>query len=310
MKPPCEPMVKKFLPPIRGLVAWELDKAGFDQSGIASTLGVTQASVSYYLTKERSHYLQKLLAFNMGESEIEEMVSNLAEACKVGDVAATELLYSYWKSIASSAKACPVHRSMSGGLAECELCPRTMSAGGQQEDRLKALSAVRDAVALLEASPAFSRYVPEVYSNLVYCVENPESERDVVGVPGRLVKVKGRVKALLPPEFGASHHMARILLKTRSANPWVRSALNTGYDRHYISALQAMRGVAVYRSGGADNEEELLSYFGATRMEKPVSAVVYPGSKGLESVVYLFGENPSRVCEVAVSASTIASISH
>ncbi|MEM3670737.1 MAG: thiamine-phosphate synthase family protein [Thermoprotei archaeon] len=301
-------MVKKFLPPMRGLVAHSLNERGESQEDIAKALGVTQAAVSQYLSRARTQYVSRLLEFGLKSAEIDEMVSELSTASKHSDESSTELLYAYWKAVASSGSACSVHRIMSGGLTACDLCIRTMSSAGLGREKREAVFAVRDAVTLLESSPAFAKFVPEVYSNIVYSLPNPASEQDVVGVPGRLVKVRGRVKALLPPEFGVSGHMARVLLSARARNPWVRSVLNVKMDQPLVSALKRVGGVHVVLSKGGGVEGELLRELAELGLNAPAAALVYPGTQGVESMVYLFGKDPLTVAEIAVSACTMALI--
>ncbi len=50
MHPPCELVVDTFLPSMRALVARRLKEDGLSQGRIASLLGLTQASVSSYLS--------------------------------------------------------------------------------------------------------------------------------------------------------------------------------------------------------------------------------------------------------------------
>ena len=54
MKFPCEIVVRDFLPTMRAFIAKELIKShGFTQNEVASVLGITQASVNYYLNAKR-----------------------------------------------------------------------------------------------------------------------------------------------------------------------------------------------------------------------------------------------------------------
>lgn len=54
MQFPCEILVKKILPAIRAIIVKDLhEKHGKSQKEIANLLGITQPSVSYYLSGER-----------------------------------------------------------------------------------------------------------------------------------------------------------------------------------------------------------------------------------------------------------------
>ncbi len=75
MLTPYEVIVKTALPAVRGLLAEKLTKKyGLKQKEIASLLHVTQAAVSYYLTKSRGKYVDHLR-----DTEINNMVDKLSE---------------------------------------------------------------------------------------------------------------------------------------------------------------------------------------------------------------------------------------
>ncbi len=75
MLTPYEVIVKTALPAVRGLLAERLTKKyGLKQKEIASLLHVTQAAVSYYLTKSRGKYVDHLR-----DTEISSMVDELSD---------------------------------------------------------------------------------------------------------------------------------------------------------------------------------------------------------------------------------------
>ncbi|MGC8849605.1 MAG: bifunctional hydroxymethylpyrimidine kinase/phosphomethylpyrimidine kinase, partial [Candidatus Bathyarchaeia archaeon] len=69
-------------------------------------------------------------------------------------------------------------------------------------ERYRVIAELRKAVQMLEANPAVSRLSPEVQMNLVMALPSAMDRMDVAGIPGRIVKLDGRVKASAPPEFG------------------------------------------------------------------------------------------------------------
>ncbi|PSN83674.1 hypothetical protein B9P99_04630 [Candidatus Marsarchaeota G1 archaeon OSP_B] len=304
MRPPCEVMVKKFLPAVRALVAHALKEEGLEQEKIARMVGVTQAMVSYYLAKKKDGFITSLARFGLSEEEISSMVSELKGAAKASEVYATELLYSYWRTTASSGGACELHRAISGDLTNCDLCMRVMVNRETEKERRKVINAVKEAAQILEASPIFGELIPEVYSNIVYCIENPRSEEDVAAIPGRIIKLKGKAKALMNPEFGASKHLARLVLALRSKNAWVRAALNTRFEPLYLEALkQFVKQVVFLKS--YESEDQMFSQLKQLTLEPPIAIVVDPGSKGYEPNIYIVGVEPVELANIAVSASTL-----
>jgi len=78
----------------------------------------------------------------------------------------------------------------------------------------------------LAACPEFARLIPEVRSNLVFARPGAETPADVVAVEGRITAVGGRPHAAGPPVFGASDHMARLIIALGRLDPRVRAGIN------------------------------------------------------------------------------------
>jgi predicted fused transcriptional regulator/phosphomethylpyrimidine kinase/predicted transcriptional regulator len=298
-------MVKKFLPSLRGLVAHRLKEFGLEQEKIAKMVGVTQASVSHYLSVNPNYYIGKLEQFGLTAEQVKPMVDDLSTAVQKGDSVANDLLYNYWRLIASSGSACSAHRSLSGGLADCDLCVRIMVTQGVNKKKYGVLAAVREACSLIEASPTFGYLIPEVYSNLVYALADATKEQDIAAIPGRIIRVKGRAKVLMEPEFGASKHMANVILSLKKLNPWIRAALNTMFDKDYLRSIEQITGNKSVYLKAYSLTEEFFEQLRATHVSKPIGAVVDPGANGYEPNIYLVGADPVTVTNVATSASTL-----
>lgn len=78
--------------------------------------------------------------------------------------------------------------------------------------------------------------VPEVGINLGYALPAATGSGDVCAVQGRMVRRGQRVVAVGPPGFGASRHVARIILAAMESDPGVRSAINLRYDEGLLSS--------------------------------------------------------------------------
>lgn len=85
---------------------------------------------------------------------------------------------------------------------------------------------MRIALDLLESCKEFASMVPEVRTNLVYARESAQSCDDVLAIDGRITVVNGMPRAAGIPRFGASSHMARLLLELRKRDPAVRAGIN------------------------------------------------------------------------------------
>ena len=69
MHPPCEIMMEAFLPSMRVLVARRLSEEGDSQGKISRLLGITQASVSNYLSADLHDVDSKLSSIGITPEE-------------------------------------------------------------------------------------------------------------------------------------------------------------------------------------------------------------------------------------------------
>jgi len=113
-------------------------------------------------------------------------------------------------------------------------------------DKFCVLEVMRRAVQKLEESELFAEAIPECQSNLCMAVESAESLEDVAAIPGRIVRVWGKVKASSHPWFSASRHVAKAVLTAMRYDPEVRSAMNIRYDEKFIKAAETLGWVVSF----------------------------------------------------------------
>ena len=94
------------------------------------------------------------------------------------------------------------------------------------------------ALEMLEGCPEFARILPEVRSNLVYARARPKAPADVIAIDGRITSVEGKPKAAGRPRFGASSHMARLLIELHRVDPTVRAGINFAADPALVRWLE------------------------------------------------------------------------
>ena len=123
-------MVDSFLPSMRALVARRLKKQGFSQGKIASLLGVTQASVSAYLSAPAGKQVAALSALGVATEDAETYTALLAEDLKTNPTYAVATLYSIWNKTLGSGAACSFHRRQYPFLATCEMCMKAFGPKG------------------------------------------------------------------------------------------------------------------------------------------------------------------------------------
>ena len=304
MHPPCEMMVDSFLPSMRALVAKRLDKDGLSQSGVAGLLGLTQASVSTYLSSSSSKPMAALSDLGVGQEEAETYASLLAEDLKNNPTYAVATLYSIWSRVIGSGRACPSHRASHPFLATCEMCTKVF--GPTRSLETGAVEQVETALRSIEGSSVFVRVMPEVSVNLAFAPEGSTSAADVVAIPGRIVKVKGRAMSFMRPEYGASTHLAAILLEVERRRPSLRSAINLRYDKRMSRVLTKLRVKRLtigreYPEGPNDKVlGALRALLSSPECGSDFEAVVDLGGEAVEPSLYLFAEDAGKVARRAL----------
>src|SRR5882762_2218757 len=239
MHPPCELMVDTFLPSMRALVARKLKKDGLSQGRIASLLGLTQASVSAYLSNPGTKQASALSSLGVTTEEAETYAALLAEDLKNNPTYAVATLYSIWSRLLGGGDACARHRSEYPFLATCDVCMKVF--GPERGHAEGAVEHVESALRSIEGSSLFVHVMPAISVNVAYAPEKARSVEDVVAIPGRIVRVRGQARSFMRPEYGASTHLAAILLEVERKRPTIRAAMNLRFDKKMAKVLAKLR---------------------------------------------------------------------
>ncbi|XRO75859.1 thiamine-phosphate synthase family protein [Methanocaldococcus sp. 28A] len=81
--------------------------------------------------------------------------------------------------------------------------------------------------------------IPEVGSNIAESLPFPRDFNDVAALTGRIIKNKlGGFYIVGDIEFGASEHIAKIILSANKFNPEIRACMNIKYDDELIKMLK------------------------------------------------------------------------
>ena len=94
------------------------------------------------------------------------------------------------------------------------------------------------AVTMLEDCPEFALLIPEVRVNLVYALPGAKTRRDVAAVEGRITAVRERPHASGLPAFGASDHMARLIIEARKYDSAINAGINFKCDKTIIEVVK------------------------------------------------------------------------
>jgi hydroxymethylpyrimidine/phosphomethylpyrimidine kinase len=148
--------------------------------------------------------------------------------------------------------------------------------------------------------------IPEVQSNLGYALPLAQKMEEVAAWPGRILRFQDAIATLAPPVFGASRHVARIILTVMAKFPDTRSAMNIRFSEELLR-LGSKIG---FKIAGFDrrkepprikNREGSSLSWGVSRVLENTSQVpdiIFDrGDIGKEPMLRVLGRNPGEVVE-------------
>ncbi len=173
--------------------------------------------------------------------------------------------------------------------------------------RLSVLDDLRQAARRLVAMPGLAALVPEVSMNLALAAPWPAAVGDVAAFAGRITRGRdGAVYIPAGPAFGASSHMAKVVLAAAAVVPGVACAVNVRFNARTLAAL-SRAGLAAAWFDRADEPREVKEREGsslewgthAALSAHPdpgsVDAVCDPGEAGKEPMIRLLGSGAADV---------------
>lgn len=112
-----------------------------------------------------------------------------------------------------------------------------MAAVFRESRRYETISELRNAVRTLKEG-GIGRLIPEIQSNLVYALPHARCPDEVAGIPGRIIRVGDDIETLHDPAFGASSHVARIVLTVMKYDEEYRSAMALKFSEQLVNACR------------------------------------------------------------------------
>ena len=150
-----------------------------------------------------------------------------------------------------------------------------------------------------------STHIPECQTNFVFSKARPISTQDVLGVEGRLVRTGSRVVMAGDLKYGGSKHVASAVVAACKKFPSLRSAVNIKFQKDTLAKLKSQLTVLEYdrtvepaRIKTAEGHSIVWGISAAMNDSKvQPDAIFHEGDFGKESMIIIFGENPSVVTE-------------
>jgi hydroxymethylpyrimidine kinase / phosphomethylpyrimidine kinase / thiamine-phosphate diphosphorylase len=158
-----------------------------------------------------------------------------------------------------------------------------------------------------------SPLIPEVMSNLGHALPYAEGLEHVAAFPGRILKTPQGTMIPSPPAFGASRHIAALILTARERFPHLRAAMNI----RYVEGIEDIAPLLHLRYANFDRAQEppavkareggTLAWGVASVLdnlqswEQPPDLIGDRGEVGKEAMLRILGEDPMSVAEKALA---------
>ena len=285
--------VDDFLPTLRSMLAEALRERGLTQAEVADALGISQSAVSKYAHGE-VHRHPRILE----DDRVGDLVERIADGLADGDMTPVQALIEieiFIRQLERGDLLAQLHEEAVPELAGREVAFSIHDPDSDLRATEQVLASLRRGLRILENTRGVAELVPNVGSNLVECLPDAEVIDDVAAVPGRLFDVRDRLSVPADPEFGASEHVASVLLAARRAGADARAAVNVRYTETIIADLESQGLVAVEFEAEYD---DLDAAIGAALDAEPDAQVLYQtGGFGIEPIVYILAPSAEAAAE-------------
>jgi hydroxymethylpyrimidine/phosphomethylpyrimidine kinase len=169
------------------------------------------------------------------------------------------------------------------------------------------------AVNMLQTCPEFAALIPEVRVNLVYAPPEARTPQEVAAVDGRITAVGRLPHASGMPAWGASDHMARLVIEVRKYDPSVNAGINFKCDADVIEVVKEYCSERKLAFGWIDRRQEPAEAAERDRNSMPwkvkhlverygsVPRLFYEGEGwGKEPLFFALGKDAAEVTEIAL----------
>ncbi len=175
-----------------------------------------------------------------------------------------------------------------------------------ESERYRVIKNVEEAVDMIEDKMA-AGLIPEVGCNIAMGIPNASLVSDVAAVSGRIVRLKGSPHAVGCVAFGASSHIARIVLTALHFDGSMKAAMNIRYSEEALAACKTL-GLRMASFSREDEPEGVSTMeWGvaeAIKKDGRVPDVIYDkGGVGKEAMIRLLGKDAVEVACRAIEIS-------
>ena len=186
-----------------------------------------------------------------------------------------------------------------------------------KSERAEIIEQLEAAAKMIEDNPHFLPFAAEVGTQIAMALPFPRGQMDIAAIEGRIVKIRDKLKAVGPPRFGASRHIANIILTAMKYDPEIRAAMNLHYDPRLVEAFKNI-GCKVAEFKRSLEPAEIKQVEGkslswgteeAIRKLSKVPDIIYDeGEVGKEPMIRVLGRDAVEVVDKALKAIKSLSI--
>jgi hydroxymethylpyrimidine/phosphomethylpyrimidine kinase len=157
--------------------------------------------------------------------------------------------------------------------------------------------------------------VPEVQMNVGYALKDARDQGDILAFPGRIARLGDSVQPVGPPRFGASRHVANLILAARRHDASIRSAINVRFSDENVAAFRGA-GLRVAEFSRDEETAQIKAREGSSlshgvdlvaHREGCIPDVVFDrGDVGKEPMIRVFGTSPGEVVDKVLAMTETA----
>lgn len=180
----------------------------------------------------------------------------------------------------------------------------------REGERYQVIQDLKKALEVLKEAK-IGHLIPEVSSNLGFGLAEAQGWEDVAAFPGRIVRYKDSILTWCDPEFGASKHIANIILTVMRWNPEYRSAMNIRYSKDDVARWKKRGFVGgsfdrKYEPKRVKEREGSSLEWGVNEVLKRMRCIpdfIYDeGGIGKEPMIRVLGRDPMDVVQKVLKA--------
>ena len=181
----------------------------------------------------------------------------------------------------------------------------------QESERYDCIQKLKAALQRLNAEKC-GNIIPEVQSNLGYALPHANKAEDIAAIPGRIIRIGEETGTFGDIAFGASSHIASIILSAMKYNMDYRCAMNIRFSKDIINICMSL-GFDVDNFDRSDEPDDTKFKEGYSlkwgtdsvlSKRNSIPDIIFDrGDLGKEPMIRVLGKNPAEVVDKVISIS-------